>query len=138
MASIEREVENGLISAINSVTGLSYYTSERESPRTLPFVSARASISNEQLGTFTGVFGLSAVVSYHQRADSVTRGSFDSAFQAIMGKFYTSPNLAGEMTSSTNITVYNAKVTSETPSIISTNRTWAKDITLDIVATAKK
>ena len=138
MASIEREVENGLLSAINSATGLSYYTSERPSPRTLPFVSARATISNEQLGTFTGVFGVSAVVSYHQRADAVTRGSFDSTFQSIMGKFYTSPNLAGEMTSSTNITVYNAKVTGETPSIVARNRTWAKDITLDITASAKK
>lgn len=138
MASIEREIENGLINAISGVSGLFYYTSERESPRTLPFVSARATISNEQLGTFTGVFGISAVISYNQRADAVTRGSFDSAFQSIMGNFYTNPNLANEMTSSTNVTVYNAKVTSETPSVISRNRTWAKDITLDIMATPKK
>ncbi|NBW13904.1 MAG: hypothetical protein EBR82_38465 [Caulobacteraceae bacterium] len=138
MASIEREVENALISAINSVTGLSYYTSERETARTLPFVSARASIGNEQLGTFTGVFGVSAVLSYNQRADSVTRQAFDSKFQEIVGKFYQNPNLAVVSTTASNVTIYNAKMTGESPFIVAGNRTWSKEITFDIIVSAKK
>ena len=138
MASIEREVERGLINAISGVSGLSYYTSERDSARTLPFVSARANLASEQLGTFTGIFNVSATISYHQRADAVTRGAFDSTFQSVMGKFYTDPNLANEMTSSTIITVYNAKVAGESPSILAKNRTWVRDVTIDIMATAKK
>lgn len=138
MASIEREVENGLINAISGVSGLSYYTSERPTARTLPFVSARASITSEQLGMFTGVYAMNATLSYHQRADAVTKGAFDSKFQAIMGGLYTTTNLASDMTSSTNVTVYNAKVTGETPTINSANRTWVKDITLEIMASAKK
>ena len=138
MASIEREVENALISAINSVTGLSYYTSERETSRTLPFVSAQASITNEQLGTFTGVFGMSAILSYNQRADSISRQAFDEKFQAIVTKFYNNPNLASVMTTTSNVTIYNAKMTSESPSIIARNRTWAKEITFDVIASAKK
>jgi len=138
MASIEREVENALISAINSVTGLSYYTSERETARTLPFVSARASITNEQLGTFTGVFGMSAILSYNQRADSISRQAFDEKFQAIVTKFYNNPNLASVMTTTSNVTIYNAKMTSESPSIMARNRTWAKEITFDVIASAKK
>ena len=39
---------------------------------------------------------------------------------------------------STNVTVYNAKVTGETPTINSANRTWVKDVTLEIMASAKK
>ncbi len=138
MASIEREVENALISAINSVTGLSYYTSERETARTLPFVSARASINNEQLGTFTGVFGLTANLSYNQRADSITRQAFDAKFQEIVGRFYQNPNLAVISTTASNVTIYNAKMISESPSIIARNRTWAKEITFDVIASAKK
>jgi len=138
MASIEREVENALISAVSGVSGLSYYTSERETARTLPFVSARASLGNEQLGTFTGIFNVSAVLSYNQRADSITRQAFDAKFQEIVGKFYQDPNLAVASTTASNITIYNAKMTSESPSIIARNRTWAKEITLDIIATAKK
>ena len=138
MASIEREVENGLINAISGVSGLSYYTSERPTARTLPFVSAKAAITSEQLGVFTGVYSMSAILSYHQRADSVTKGAFDSKFQSIMGSLYTTENLAKDMTSSTNITVYNAKITGESPTINSSNRTWAKEVTLDILASAKK
>lgn len=138
MASIEREVEQGLINAVSGVSGLSYYTSERGSARTLPFVSAQANITSEQLGPFTGVFNLVATLSYHQRADSISRSAFDSKFQSLIAQLYQSPDLASTMTSSTNITVYNAKVTSETPSIVSTNRTWVKDVTLDIMASAKK
>ena len=138
MASIEREVENALISAINSVTGLSYYTSERETARSLPFVSARASLGGEQLGTFTGVFNVSAVLSYNQRADSTSRQAFDEKFQAIVTKFYNNPNLASVMTTTSNVTIYNAKMTSESPSIMARNRTWAKEITFDVIASAKK
>jgi len=138
MASIEREVENALISAINSVTGLSYYTSERETSRTLPFMSVKATLGSEQLGTFTGIFNVNATLSYNQRADSVSRQAFDQKFQSIVGKFYNDPNLASVLTTTSNITIYNAKMTSESPSIIARNRTWVKEITLEIVATAKK
>lgn len=138
MASIEREVENALIAAINSVAGLSYYTSERSTARSLPFVSAKASLGNEQLGTFTGIFNVSAVLSYNQRADSVSRQAFDAKFQQIVGKLYQDPNLAVVLTTASNITIYNAKMTSESPQIVARNRTWSKEITLDIMATAKK
>jgi len=138
MASIEREVENALISAINSVTGISYYTSERDTARSLPFVSARASLGDEQLGTFTGIFNVSAVLSYNQRADSISRQAFDAKFQELVGKFYQNPNLAVVSTTASNVTIYNAKMVSESPQIVARNRTWSKEITLDIVATAKK
>ena len=138
MASIEREVERGLINAISGVSGLNYYTSERESPRELPFVAVKAGIGSEELGPFTGVFRLGATITYRQRADAVTKGSFDSKFQEVVAQLYRSPSLAADMTSSTNITVYNAKVTNEIPEIISANRTWSRDVTLDIMASAKK
>lgn len=138
MASIEREVENALINAVSGISGVSYYTSERSQKRTLPYLSVKASLVGEQLGTFTGIFNVSAVLSYNQRADSVDRQSFDSKFQDIVSKFYQNPNLAVVSTTASNVTIYNAKMASESPQIIARNRTWAKEITLEIVATAKK
>lgn len=138
MASIEREVENGLLSAVSGVTGINKFTSERGNARTMPYVIAQAVITNEQLGVFTGVFGLSASLTYVARADDTSRQAFDSKYQAIVDELYRNPNLPAYITSASNITVYQAKVTQEEPTINATNRSWQKAVTLDIVATAKK
>jgi hypothetical protein len=55
-----------------------------------------------------------------------------------MNQLYRAPDLPTYMTNVSSISVYVAKVTSESPQIISQNRTWSKTITLDISATAKK
>lgn len=138
MASIEREVENGLLNAVSGVTGLNKFTSERGTARTMPYVLAQATIANEQLGVFTGVFGLSASLTYVARADDTSRQAFDSKYQALVDELYRNPDLPAYMTGATNITVYQAKMTQEEPTINSSNRSWQKAITLDIVATAKK
>jgi phospholipid N-methyltransferase len=138
MASIEREVENALLNAISAVTGVNFYTSERGSARTLPNVVAKASIGSEELGPFTGVFTTPASLIYTARADTISRTEFDAKFQSIMGQLYRSPDLASYMTSNSNITCFLSNVTAESPSVIKTNRTWSKEITLDIKATAKK
>lgn len=138
MASIEREVEQGLINAVSGVSGVNYYTSERETPRLLPFVAVKAILANEELIPFSGVFNVTATILYSQRADGMSRADFDSKFQEIINQLYRSPDLASEMTSSTNITVYNAKITNEIPQVISSNRTWSREATIDIMASAKK
>jgi hypothetical protein len=138
MASIEREVENGLLNAVSAISGLNKFTSERGTARTMPYVLAQASIANEQLGVFTGVFGLSASLTYVARADDTSRQAFDSKYQSLVDELYRNPDLPAYMTEATNITVYQAKITQEEPTINSNNRSWQKAITLDIVATAKK
>jgi len=138
MASIEREVENGLLNAVSAISGLNKFTSERGTARTMPYVLAQASIANEQRGLFTGVFGLSASLTYVARADDTSRQAFDSKYQSLVDELYRNPDLPAYMTEATNITVYQAKITQEEPTINSNNRSWQKAITLDIVATAKK
>lgn len=138
MASIEREVERGLLNAVSGVTGVNPYTSERGSQRTLPSLVAQAQIGSELLGSFTGVFNMPATLTYTARADSTSRANFDSKFQEIMNELYRNPDLPAYMTNATSISVYLASVSSESPDVISRNRTWSKTITLDINATAKK
>lgn len=138
MASIEREIEKGLLNAVSGVTGINPYTSERGVARFLPSLVAQASLMAEELGTFTGIFRASASLTYAARADTTSRQAFDSKFQDIMGELYRSPSLPEYMTNVTSLTVYLANVTNESPDIISQNRTWAKTISLDISATAKQ
>lgn len=137
MASIEREVELALINAI-SAAGVTSYTSERDTARLLPNVTAKATITNEVLGPFTGVFGLSANLSYISKADTTSRAGFDHEFETIVQELYQSPTLASYMTSHSNVTVYKASINSKTGSIVATNRTWKRDINLSIQASAKK
>lgn len=137
MASIEREVELGLINAVSSAN-ITSYTSERDVARLLPNVTAKADITNELLGPFTGVFNLNATLTYSARADSSSRAGFDHEFSALVQQLYQSPNLASYMTTNSNITVYKASINTETGSIVSINRTWKRDISLTIQASAKK
>ena len=138
MASIEREVERGLLNAVSGVTGVNPYTSERESPRLLPSLVAQARIGSELLGPFTGVFNVPATLTYTAKADGNTRAAFDSKLQSIVAQLYRDPDLPSYLTNATSATFYLARVASESPEIIARNRTWAKTITLDINATAKK
>jgi hypothetical protein len=138
MASIEREVENGLLNAVSGITGVNPYTSERGSPRTLPSLVAQAQIGAELLGPFTGVFSVPATLTYTARADGNTKQLFDQKFQSIMAELYRDPDLASYMTNVTSCKIFVAKVTGESPQVIATNRTWAKTITLDINATYKQ
>lgn len=137
MASIEREVELALINAV-SAAAITSYTSERDAARLLPNVTAKATISNELLGPFTGVFGLSATLTYTARADTGTRAGFDHEFETMVQELYQSPTLASYMTAHSNITVYKASINTEAGSIIGGNRTWKRDVTLSIQASAKK
>ena len=138
MASIEREVEKGLLNAVSGVTGVNPYTSERSTARLLPSLVAQAQIGTELLGPFTGLFSVPATLTYTARADSTSRAAFDAKFQSIMNQLYRDPDLPNYMTNVTSVTIYLAKVTSESPQIVARNRTWAKTITLDINATAKQ
>lgn len=138
MASIEREVEKGLLNAVSGISSVNPYTSERDNPRLLPSLVAQAGIASELLGPFTGVFNVPATLTYTARADGNTRAAFDLKFQSIMAQLYRDPDLASYMTNVTSVTIYVAKITGESPQIIARNRTWAKTITLDINASAQK
>lgn len=138
MASIEREVEKGLLNAVSGVTGVNPYTSERDSARLLPSLVAKSQLGNELLGNFTGVFAVPSTLTYTAKADSTSRAAFDAKFQSIVAELYRSPDLASYMTNVTSCTIYLAKVTGESPQIIARNRTWAREVTLDVNATAKK
>jgi hypothetical protein len=137
MASIEREVENALLNVVSGVTGVNFFTSERGTARTIPSVTVQAQIGSEELVPFSGVFKTPTTITYVARADTTARADFDAKFYDILEQLYRSPDLANYLTDNSNITFYVAKVTGDTPAVISQNRTWSRAMTLDITATSK-
>ena len=138
--SIEDEVETSIAYAITSagVTGVNVYTSERASPRLLPFVYVDAEINSEEVAPFTGIFDLNVTVSYVARADISSNQGYNEKFFEIQQALYTDPNLASQMTTaSDSLEFYIANVTNIGKRIVSPSRTWATDILMDVKATAK-
>lgn len=138
--SIEREVENSLATALTTagVTGVNIYTSERIGGRLLPFVSIVAKINSEEVAPFTGIFDLTATISYVARADTSSNQGYDTDFFEIQQAFYTDPNLASQMTTaSTDLEFYIADIRNIGQRIVAPTRTWAKDINMDIKVTSK-
>jgi hypothetical protein len=137
-SSIERDVENSLVTAITTagVTGVNIYTSERTGGRLFPFVSIVAKINSEEIAPFTGIFDLTATISYVARADTITDQAYDVVFQSIQQAFYTDPNLASQMTTASgNLEFYIADIKNVLQRTISPTRTWAKDIVMDVKVT---
>lgn len=134
MTSIERQLENGMATALSS-TGLNIFKRDTEGLRLLPSLVVESSISSEEIIPYSGVFKCPISVTYSTRADTTTRAAFDSKFQEILQIMYQSPNLASVLTTAT-LKVFIANVSSESPAVLSANRTWSKTISLETTCTS--
>jgi hypothetical protein len=122
---------------VSGIGGVNFYTSERSTARTIPSVTVQAQIGSEELVPFSGVFKTPTTITYVARADTTARADFDAKFYDILEQLYRSPDLASYLTDNSNLTFYVAKVTGDSPSVISQNRTWSRAMTLDVTATSK-
>lgn len=140
ITSIEKEVEDSIATVITTagVSGVNIYTSERTTGRILPNVSIVVKINSEEIAPFTGIFDLTATITYNARADVTSDIDYDSKFFEIQQAFYTDPDIATQMTSaSSSLLFYIANISRIGQRIVSKTRTWAKDIFMDVKVTAK-
>lgn len=135
MISIERQIEDGLASALAVVSGLNIFKSDTPTLRLLPSLVIQCSIGSEEITPNSGVFRCSASIVQSARADTTSRANFDAKFQEILQVMYQSPNLASALTTA-SLKVFLANIASESPSIQSSNRTWVKTLVLDISCTS--
>jgi hypothetical protein len=132
---IERQLEDSLASAI-SVSGVNIYKSDYEGSRLLPSLVIQVGIGSEELVPFSGVFKCPATLTYSARADTATRTDLDTAWYAILQTFYQSPTIESILTTAT-LEVFQCKVMSESPGIITDRRIWTKTTNIDITCTSK-
>jgi len=132
---IERQLEDSLASAI-SVSGVNVYKSDYEGSRLLPSLVIQVGIGSEELVPFSGVFKCPATLTYSARADTTDRTELDTKWYAILQTFYQDPSIESILTTAT-LEVFLAKVTSESPGIITDRRIWTKTTNIDITCTSK-
>ena len=135
MISIERQIENGLATALAGISGVNIYKSDTEGQQLLPNLVIQASIGSEEIIPYSGVFRCTVTITYATRADTTTRSTFDAKFQEILQVMYQEPNLASVLTTAT-LKVFLANVSSESPDIRAENRTWSRTLSLDISCTS--
>jgi len=132
---IERQLENSLASAI-SVSGVTVYKSNHEGLRLLPSLVIQVAIGSEELIPYSGVFKCPATLTYSARADTTDRTELDTKWYAILQTFYQDPSIESILTTAT-LEVFQAKVMSESPGIITDRRIWTKTTNIDITCTSK-
>lgn len=132
---IERQLEDSLASAI-SVSGVNVYKSDYDGDRLLPSLVIQVGIGSEELVPFSGVFKCPTTLTYSARADETTRATLDTKWYAILQTFYQDPSIESILTTAT-LEVFQAKVVSESPGIITDRRIWTKTTNLEITCTSK-
>ena len=132
---IERQLEDSLASAI-TLSGINIYKSDYDGDRLLPNLVIQVSIGSEELVPFSGVFKCPATLTYSARADTTTRTELDTTWYAILQTFYQDPSIESILTTAT-LEVFQCKVMSESPGIITDRRIWTKTTNLDITCTSK-
>lgn len=132
---IERQLEDSLASAI-SVSGVNVYKSDYDGDRLLPSLVIQVGIGSEELVPFSGVFKCPATLTYSARADETTRATLDTKWYSILQTFYQDPSIESILTTAT-LEVFQAKVVSESPGIITDRRIWNKTTNLEITCTSK-
>lgn len=132
---IERQLEDSLASAI-SVGGVNIYKSDYDGDRLLPSLVIQVGIGSEELVPFSGVFKCPATLTYSARADTTDRTELDTKWYAILQTFYQNPSIESVLTTAT-LEVFQAKVISELPGIITDRRIWTKTTNLEIACTSK-
>lgn len=132
---IERQLEDSLASAI-SVSGVNIYKSDYDDSRLLPSLVIQVGIGSEELVPYSGVFKCPATLTYSARADTTDRTELDAKWYAILQTFYQNPSIESILTTAT-LEVFQAKVVSESPGIITDRRIWTKTTNIDITCTSK-
>ena len=132
---IERQLEDSLASAI-SVSGVNVYKSDYDGSRLLPSLVIQVGIGSEELVPYSGVFKCPATLTYSARADTTDRTELDTKWYAILQTFYQDPSIESILTTAT-LEVFQAKVVSESPGIITDRRIWTKTTNIDITCTSK-
>ena len=132
---IERQLEDSLASVI-TLSGINIYKSDYDGDRLLPNLVIQVSIGSEELVPFSGVFKCPATLTYSARADTTTRTELDTTWYAILQTFYQDPSIESILTTAT-LEVFQCKVMSESPGIITDRRIWNKTTNLEITCTSK-
>ena len=122
---------------LGGISGLYVYTTNRTGNRLFPYVTVSASINQQVLGNYTGVYDLSVAVNYSDTAVKATQEEFDAEYCSIFEAFYSeTPTLKDKLENEiVSGTIYMARITSQTPTIRTDKRAWQRGLIISCIAT---
>lgn len=135
--SIQYLVEDAVAGLLGGISGLNVYTTNRTGKRLFPYVTVSASINQQVLGNYTGVYDLSVFVNYSDTVAKTTQEEFDAEYCSIFEAFYSeTPTLKDKLENEiVSGTIYMARITSQNPTIRTAKRAWQRGLTISCMAT---
>ena len=137
MISPQFKVEDALASLLTPVSGLNVYTTNRTGLRLFPYASINASIGNQQIVPYSGVFEISVELNYSDSTARTTQSIFDDTYYSIFSALYSDNNtlVTKVQDNVTDLKIFMGRITSQSPSIRASKRAWQRGLTLSFIVT---
>jgi hypothetical protein len=137
MTSPQFIVEDALEAILTPISGLNVYVSNRRGARLFPYVTIRAQIGRQLIVPTSGVFEIPIELSYSDSAVRTNQTTFESNYFEVFAALYEeSETLASRIEAETsNLKVYMARITSQSPTIRTDKRAWVRGLNLSVIGT---
>lgn len=135
--SPDYQLEQSIASLFSSVFGVNVYTTTRTGAKLFPYIAISAKPVRQLVTPYSGVYEMEVSVDYSDSSAKVSSSTFDSTYLDIFACLYgTGTDLAFEIQdNSTDIRVYTARISSQTPTIQVAKRAWKRGLTLSTIVT---
>jgi hypothetical protein len=135
--SPEYQVEQSVASLFSAVTGVNIYTSTRTGSKLFPYITIYAQPTRQLITPYSGVFQMEVAVDYSDSSAKISSSDFDNTYLDAFASLYGTGNtLAFEIQdNSTDIKVYMARISSQSPTIQIAKRAWKRGLVISAIVT---
>ena len=135
--SPDYQLEQSIASLFSSVTGVNVYTTTRTGARLFPYIAISARPVRQLVTPYSGVYEMEVAVNYSDSSAKVSFSTFDSTYLDIFACLYgTGQTLQFEIQdNSTDLHVYMARISSQTPTIQIAKRAWQRGLVISAIVT---
>lgn len=135
--SPDYQLEQAIVPLFSSITGLNVYTTNRTGSKLFPYVSISAKPVRQLVNPYSGVYEMQVSINYANTSAKYTATQFDEQYLEIFEDlYYPTPELNNKIQqNATDLLVYMARISSETPSIIANKRAWTRGIVVTAIVT---
>lgn len=135
--SPEYQLEQAIVPLFSSITGLNVYTTNRTGEKLFPYVSISAKPARQLVNPYSGVYEMAVAVNYANTSAKYTSSQVDEQYLEIFEDLYSPiPELNIKIQDgATDLRIYMARISSQTPSIIVNKRAWVRGLVITAIVT---
>jgi hypothetical protein len=135
--SVQINVEDAIENLLSGVANLNIYKTNRIGAKLFPSATISASIGDQLLGNYTGVYDVSVSIDYSDTAAKISQSNFDIEYCSIFEAFYSqTPALFTKIQNNIfDIKIYTARITGQTPTIKTSKRAWQRGLKISLICT---